>query len=484
MKEERINKYLRSILSHSVSSIKNTQRFTVPYILTNQPTETTTNKRTAKIEYTPRYRYKGRWYTYRDSADNPEQTFGIIKIDNILFTGMLEQDSRKSFVGSMSKMVFQNYIHPFILLLDDSMVGWDKIEIIYDCGDCWIVLHGQEFSNHYLSHINSIKLIVLPYKCEFISNNETDASFAYNLAAFTEWLQTTAYTDDDGEFYVDAPTLNSEYKYHNSIINVGGWAYLQMKLYGLGLLSEERADDLRNIKIDRYSYDSFGNLSSSSTVKFNLLDLDVPADDELKTYVYGRDRDELEEHPKLKLGDGYLYILDDDIIVKDVEFSSNNLVWDLSDIHNYLFRENFLVFGNGKFLPDFDILTSVGNVYMLPNPSLMNIHAILIYNKNAEHIITHADKFYQAFITSQSKAYFDALQSAAQSSGESLANDQSEYSIDAITKRKTYSNIDADELTPLETTSNPQDVGKTLILNNDTPEPTPYLVDAVSTDGK
>ena len=447
---KRINKILNELHAHTASTAQANQKYLVPIIATNDDSAKASNRLSISVEHVEEYRYDYKWYTYHHSDDKPSESFSILKIDSIFTTQHLNQVPYKHFIGTINSLVYQDMIRPFIMMIDDKIVSWDRLELVYDSGDTWLIVRGQEYNNYSMSLAKRFKFIILPYRCEFIGN-DTDEQFDLHYNAFCEYIQNTSYFKGK-RFFVASPTLQTAHAFNGMLFNVGGWAYTQMKLKGLGMLSEDRIDKLRQIPVYKILYNENGDAVDTLSTKFNLFDMDVPTDAVISNYLYGNTLEDYTNFPRLDLTeDGHvsnggqysLCITDESVRCKTLEID-DTFIWDLSDVRQLLLRENFLVFRNGVFDDKFTILTSINNVVMLPNPNKDHITIVLLYNSQINDVIRNSDLFFKDYMTEQAKIYFEAMQSSSIISGKDLPNaeDPEEYLIDAHTSEQVIKTVE------------------------------------------
>lgn len=455
--QNRIRTYIKSLLAKTASRLKESQNELVPIYLetTMNVNNAITGKHTKlSVINTDRYRYNSKWYSYKYSAESPSETFGILKIDNIFTTKQINEITSKYFIGTVNSLVYKNLIKPFMLMLDGKIVPWDIMELVYDSDDIWLILRGDKYNHYALDNISKVNIILWPFSLEYIGT-EPDKIFNLRYNILVDYMQSNV-KYKDGKFYIMSPTLSTEWEYNGTMYNIGGWAYEQMKLYKLGSLSDDKIDKLRKIRLDLVSYDNSGNVSTIQEVKYNLLDRDVPTDAELYNYAYGLNETDYKntydniafDSDGLFSNDGVnkFYITNKDIITRRVTID-DNYIWDISDIAPLIFRENFIVFANGLYNQSFEILSSVNNMTLLPNPDNNDITVILFYNKHAESCISNASKFNKEYINTLARNYLQALLTSSQTDPSLLPNTTSDLTdnynyVDAITEDgNKYSNI-------------------------------------------
>jgi len=478
--QSRIAKYLRNLYAHTASYAKAAQKMMVPMIATSRDVKSNNdNYKHISIEHTESYRYNGNWYSYKDSEDRYWETFGILKIDDVFMTYQINTVEDKCFVGTIERLVYNHIINPFLLFIDGKVVPWDNIELVYDSGDTWIILRGPQFTNYFLSKASTFDIILFPFRCEFYGF-EDDYSFRYKYEALSNYLNSTSYVDDEGLFHIRSVSFNTEVVYGNATTNIGAWVYKQIKYRQLGLLNEERINQLSHIDVSRAIYNSLGQIEDVQTYKYNIFDIDVPTDAIDNGYLY--DLENIDSLPTLWFNSDYMCdtqdngvyrfcIEDDDSHIRILPFNES-YIWNLSDIDAMLFRENFIVFTNGEFNPEFTILSSINNITLLPNDDKMNCVACLIYNDESLHVLRNADKFKKEYISEQAILYFEALQSIAHDSGKGLPNSskQTKY-IDAyvdgteFTQPKTINHISSETINDYESSFDPRVDQDAVLLN-------------------
>ena len=476
---ERIGKYLSSLRSHANTTARGNQKYRSPIVFTNDKNanaETTdktiktgamnplSDKRYVNIYNTDQYRFNGRWYNYHYSINKPEEIFGILAVDDFPVSILVTRTNKKSFIGRIDRLVFQNIIHPFMLFIDGEFVNWDNIELIYDCGDIWLTIRGIKY-NYYALQSKNISIIIMPFKCEYLGE-ESDILFDFNYKALNDYLQSTLEIDGDN-IYIYSPTLETEHKYNNAMVNVGGWLYSQIKRFKLGVLSEERINKLRYITLYKYTYDQNGVISDSMAMRYNALDRDVPTNDELYYSLCHNTLNDYELYAQLKFdcdghlcnnGDYKFIIMDNNARVYCNTYNNTKIINDLSQVNTTLFRENYLVFDNGIFIYNYPIIDSVNNITLLDNIDEHAICIIAIYDEIKDLVITNCDKFNRSYINEQAKAYLSNIYNIIRRSMNKLTDAAMPFILSNYTKNKEgvdalelassviYKNIDANNL--------------------------------------
>ena len=489
--QEKLEKHLDNLVKKSASTVQANQKYLVPLIATNDSSEQTSNHIQIYIENVEAYHYDGKWLTYRYSVDYPSEIFSILKVDNIFTTYQLNSIPFNHFIGTISRLVFQGMIKPFILLLDNKIVSWDRLEFVYDKGDTYLLIRGNKYNHFEMQKVQSYKIILLPYRCEFMGD-ESDETFNIYYSVMSDYLQEASYFKSNGKFYIASPTLNTEYFYKQNMFNIGGWCMNQIKRYKLGLLSEERIKKLRNFQILLNNYDEYGNVVDSYSTKYNLLDRDVPTNEEIYEYLYGMTEEDYTEFPCLQFtDDGFvtengnyrLYVTDQTIGCAVASFNEN-VTWDLSEISGLLFRENFLVFKDGIFDENFKILTAINNVVYFSDPDNIDITVMLLYSKQAEHVIRLSDKFVQSYMIEQAKLYFEALEKAAEDS-HSSPNRSDDTSLTAeIDEDTSYTDLTTETIETLDQMPSEQPEKVVLLDSSVSSSIRTSMLDAHTTDGR
>lgn len=478
---------LKELYQHTPTAAKSYIEDVIPYLITNEDSEFKSNaNKIIDIVNTDKYRYNNQWYYVKESDIHTEETFGILKIENIFTTHQLNHYTGKNFIGTIAGLVYNDIIQPFGLYLDGKLVSWDRLELVWDCGDTWLIIRGKEYDYLSLSKIKDFRIIQFPFKCSFIGH-EPDDIFQIRYEALVDYIQSTVQYNGS-KYTIKRPLLNTSYEFKYQMFNIGAWAYTQMKQYKLGILSEDRIDKLRNIKINLISYDEANVITNINETKYNLLDSDVPADDYLYSYVYGYTVEDYSSMPCLAFDDNgvlldpendnanleiayMLYIMDNNIGVRKLSFKDDSYIWDLSDIDGLLFRENFLVFSKGHYDPNYKILTSLNNVTFFGNSDGNEITVILMYNMDAVHVLYHSDKFLKWYITARSNQYFQTLINASKE--DKTINLPNTDITEKLTKAEVLDSsiiykpiLDHEVINDIINNTDPKDPGMTIKLNS------------------
>ena len=428
---EQIISYLNSLIPHTMTSERETQKWRVPYIIKNDkdPDHYSTydeddrlvnwyTLKRANVHPVKKYRFDGKWFYERESVDDPEMNFGILHMNNLPYNSFSERANKKSFVSRLDKLVFQGFIEPLMIFIDNKFVNWDDITLVYDCDDSWLLLYGDKYTYSKILY-SDISVVILPFRCDYIGY-ESDDSFKLNLEALTEYLQETAYEDTTSQkLYLKVPTMDTEYEYNHMMFNIGGWMYAQIKKYFLGELSTDRINKLRRIEVYKYIYDSNGEPINTKVTRFNVLDRDVYTDQALFDAMCYMNREYYEQHQFMKFTDDGLldntngihglYFVDEKTIINYENSSERLVITDLSDVDNVLFRENYFIFKNGLVDLDYPIITSINNITLCDNADLDKLEIYSIYHIDSAHVIRNSDAFLKSYMNEQALKYLEVL---------------------------------------------------------------------------
>lgn len=217
------------------------------------------------------FHYDDRWFMYKYSVDEPEYTFGILKVDNMPYNSFDGKRNNKSFVCSMHDLLYNEYCEPFMLFINRKFVNWNYIDIVFDCDDTYLLLHGDQYNRYDLKDAE-IHMVILPFKVSFIGS-EADWHFDMMYNITKDYIQNSL-DDSEGYIKITIPSVDEMHEYKGMIYNVGAWLYTQLKYYKLGLLSQDRITQLSKFNIIKEYTDGNGNITSTITTKFNALDKD------------------------------------------------------------------------------------------------------------------------------------------------------------------------------------------------------------------
>ena len=396
---EQKQKLVSALRTHTVTSVKNNQRNKLPYIISSTdifPEVTSTDatsvddgnsivkyiEKKCRIYNVNKFHYNEKWYSYRFSVENPEETFGILKVENLPFRPFNYKENKKSFICRMDRLIYDDLIEPFALFVNRKFVNCNMISVVFDCDDIYLLLHDEQYNWYNLCH-SEFHLMVLPFKCDYVGN-ESDASWICNYNAFVKSIQDSLTVRND-KIYINVPNMDSEYEYRGMVYNTGAWLYSQIKLNYLGLLSKERVNKLKKITITRYIYDEIGNLENTYATKFNALDKDVyePA---LYNKICNMPYELYESKALFRFNDDgvldyngkNIISLCDESLTKIHYNSSAEYIYNHeNNLKDYLYRDNYVTFKSGLFYPECEIDFGIMNISKIYNPTKEN-HDIFI----------------------------------------------------------------------------------------------------------
>jgi hypothetical protein len=415
---EQVFNLVNSMKSHTLSSLRENQRSKIPFIMDDEDeffdTDGVLHSMKCKISAVEKYHYKDQWYYHKYSVDNPEKTYGILRVENLPYRSFYNKQDKESFIASMRSMINQNYIVPFMLFIDGRFVNWNDIDIVFDYSVSYLLLHGVKYNWHDLRNAKRFLIVTLPFKVEFIGS-ESSESFNSNYSALTESLQSNLY-QVDGKNVLELPSISDTYTYDHDSYSTGAWLYEQIRLNYLGLLSEDRVLHLKNMDLVAYEYDSSGNKSNTISTKFNALDKDVYNTDTYNS-ICCMNMDEYEQHKSLSFNDDGLlddngkntfYILTDKMYYDHFSSSDPVVYNDHNNIKNILQRENYLVFRNGLLDVDCEIYTGLNNLMRIKNPNEDKCDVFTFYHLDTEQVYQSTFfKFSQDYLNAKAKKYFD-----------------------------------------------------------------------------
>jgi hypothetical protein len=354
-----------------------------------------------------KFHYDDTWYGYKESVDHPEETFGILKVFNLPFKSLEKLNNKKSFICRMDQLIFTDIIHPFMLFINGKFVNWNIIDVVFDCDESYLLIHGTDFSYNKLKYASDMYMVILPFGTEFIGR-ESYNMWKHNYDMLRQYIQDSLYINENNKIVISVPTMSSIYKHRGMVYNVGAWMYSQIRMEQYGLLSSEQIKELRNIKIIRNNYDKSGNIINSYNARFNALDRDSYDPKLLNNIISAKRADSLINEFTLFRFDGtgnldytnkddgtYSYIISSDQSMrsyKHLDLNKDSII-DHSKIDEILFRESFLVFRDGLIYPE-GILTEYQNNVFAINEDTDAKYDVLSFNPmKIENIITHSDNF-------------------------------------------------------------------------------------------
>lgn len=422
--EEQIYKTVSALKSHTVSTIRENQKSKLPIIITGTakvPVTTSEGLDDVKIIdidilNLKQFHYKDNWYVYKYSADNPKDTFGILKVANIPFRGFNNKREQHSFVCRMDRLIYQQLCEPFAVFVNRKFVNWNDIDVVYDCGDMYLLLHGDKYNWYNLSQ-SEVVIMILPFKVEYIGY-EDDTYFDQYLEMLTMYMQNSLVVKD-GKATIQVPKMDGEIQYNGLVYNVGAWLYTQIRMNYLGILSEDRVSRMKKITLYKYEYDEVGNIRNTYATKFNAFDKDVYEQDiydELCNISYDdyidkalfRFNNDGEFDPE---GKNIIALLDEDTYMDSNSSDDEWIYNDQSTWKPTVYRENFVLFKDGLLDLETGIETSICNITRIHNEELHHYDIkVLCYAKTENTIMLHAPFKNYNFITSLAKKYIDTTQ--------------------------------------------------------------------------
>lgn len=414
IRREEINDLIGELKSHTLSSLRATQKDILPYIITcrdNFPTaDMEWESLYSRIAPVRKYHYKDNSYLYRYSDDNPENTIGILRVEGLVFKNFDHKNNKWSFISSLEALVWQDYLQPFLLFKDNKVVNWNDIDVVFDSNECFLLLHGEKY-NYLELEKSDFKIVTLPFAVGFVGT-ETDDEFNCNYNALQLYMQDSLVVRD-GKQYINVPTLEGEYQIGNIIYPVGAWMYKQNKLYHLGVLSEDRVSKLKKMMLYTKVYDEVTNEIQTVYTRFNALDRDSCDKRTWESICFNY----LDEQLLFSFNDEGLfdpdgpnkwYLLSDKMYHDTIRSSDEYIYGDHSDIENILQRENYIVFRNGLLDIDCELVYGLNNLMLIKNTTLDNIAVVTLYHKDLTPVWMSGNlKFDRDYLNAKAREYFD-----------------------------------------------------------------------------
>lgn len=356
--------------------------------------------RKCRIINVKKFHYDDTWYSHRYSVDHPEETFGILEVSNLPFKPLINFINKKSFICRMDQLMFNGIMQPFMLFINNKFVNWNAIDIVFDCDDAYLLLHGEEY-NHYNLFNADISMVILPFKTEYVGH-EPDNIWNKNYEMFKNYMQDSLHINNNGKIEIEVPTMYSIYKKRGMVYNVGAWMYTQLYMNHLGLLSDARINKMKKVILTRTIYDNSGNVLSSYDTKFNAFDKDS-YDKKIYNNICHCDLNYLKEHAMFKFnnegildlenGENIVVNLDESMTIVTTNSSDAKIILNHSNFDETLFRESFIVFKNGLFDPKCKINRHGMNIFTINN-AFSEKYAIMTFKPDMiETTIEHSDNF-------------------------------------------------------------------------------------------
>lgn len=372
--------------------------------------------RKCKLINVDKFHYDDTWYTHRCSIDPnySAENFGILQVGNLPFRSLDKLMNKKSFICRMDQLMFNGIMQPFMLFIDRKFVNWNAIDVVFDCDEAYLLLHGNDYTYYKLQDVKEMHMVILPFKAEYIGV-EPDSIWQKNYEMFCNFLQDSLHIIDDNgneKIVIDVPTMYSIYKKRGMVYNVGAWLYTQLYINHLGLLSDERISKLKKINLVRNIYDKAGNIISSYNTKFNAFDKDSYDRD---TYIdiCNYDLNYLEERAIFKFNDegkldyengcNIIANLDKSMTIERIHNSDSKIIIDHSKFDECLFKENYLIFKDGEYYPEYNYSEDYDNLFIkhgmniftMDNSDNNNCDILLFNPADIESTIEHKDNFYK-----------------------------------------------------------------------------------------
>lgn len=356
MNNEQYDKTLLALKNRTLSSVYKNSRYRSPVLISNRNVN---YKETVNIYPVEHFHYGDRTYSSISSIDNPESSVGVLKIDNLPISTLIRKNEKKSFVCNMHDILYQRYCEPFMIFINGKFVNLNYISILFDYGEFYILLYGDEY-NYYKLKFANIDIVILPFRIDYIGEESNDF-FDFMYDVYKSYIQKSLVYNND-KYSITVPGIDTVYEYKSMVYNIGAWLYSQLKYNYLGLLSDYKINKLRNINIVRNTYDGAGNIINTYNMKFNALDKDSYnrtiynniCNMDLQQYITSamfrfNTNGKLDDN-----GNNILAISNTDI--EWYKISLNSSIYKNETTHN-LFRHNYLIFKNGIFNPECEINT-------------------------------------------------------------------------------------------------------------------------------
>lgn len=373
-----------------------------------------------------KYHYDDRWYGNRYSIEEPDAAYGVLKVSNLPFKSKFKRRSNMEFSGSIERLIYADEIVPFLLFVNNRFVSWDKIDLLHNCKDDYLLIHGEQF-NYY--HNKKMDMLVVPFGITCISK-ESDYLFERNYAAITEYINASATVDANNKLRIRIPDYMTDYKYNGIHISIGAWMYRQLILRSMGLLEDARFKKLSRLPVEKYKYNVNGEqeLAFSSTV--NLFDIDSyhwsVYDSLLEVVDPSRIIFQFNDYGELVEEDASIFVLSLDTAPIDLEevISDKTIVSGTSKFtYNTLFKENYIVFKDGKLCTDCAVDLSHANTYRIDTTESVNyridgtntsfaedarVVCKIFNNKRQNNVINNYQKFLnRSYVSTESIKYLN-----------------------------------------------------------------------------
>ena len=353
------------------------------------------------------FHYDDRWFSYKYSVDEPQFTFGILKVKNMPYNSFEGKRNKKSFVCSLSDLIYHEYCEPFMVFVGGRFVNWDCIDVVFDCDDTYLLLYGVENNIYNLmiaaanaEETGGISIAILPFKADYLGI-EPQLHFDAMYEVTKNYLQDSLRLVN-GRPRITVPAVHEVYECRKMVYPVGSWLYTQLKYYKMGILSEDRIKKLKKFEIIKTTKDAAGNVASAYSMKFNALDKDSYKKKLYDKITYGTKEIyknnaifKFNSNGKLDDNGENIVALLDENITSVSSFNSNaaHVTYSACHINNILFRENYMIFRGGLFSYRCEPRMSIFNTIGFDNPKEERCDIKTFYHIPIEHIANHTDYF-------------------------------------------------------------------------------------------
>lgn len=353
------------------------------------------------------FHYDDRWFSYKYSVDEPQFTFGILKVKNIPYNSFEGRRNKKSFVCSLSDLIYHEYCEPFLVFVGGRFVNWDCIDVVFDCDDTYLLLYGVENNIYNLmkaaaneEETGGISIAILPFKVDYLGI-EPQLHFDAMYEMTKNYLQDSLRLVN-GRPMITVPAVHEVYECRKMVYPVGSWLYTQLKYYKMGILSEDKIKKLKKFEIVKITKDIAGNVVNAYSMKFNALDKDSYKKKLYDKITYGtkeiyRNNAIFRFNTDGKLddnGENIVALLDENITsVSNFNSSDAHIAYSACHINNTLFRENYMIFRGGLFSYRCEPKMSIFNTIGFDNPMEERCDIKTFYHIPIEHIINHCNYF-------------------------------------------------------------------------------------------
>ena len=359
-----------------------------------------------KLLNVSRFHYNDKWYSYKYSVDEPQFTFGIIKTSAMPYNSFEGRLNKKSFVSTAYSLIRQGYCKPFMLFINNKFVNLDYINVVFDCGDTYLLLYGEEY-NFYNLKDAKIHMVILPFDIDY-KGRESSMHFDMMCDVLKSYIQENIYITANNQLSNPKFDIDEVYEYRGMVYPIGGWIYNQLRKYHLGILEAEYVYKLNQIKIIKFNQNTDSSIISSCDVlNINLYNADIYnnfyclSESELINQSIFRFNNEgkLQSNTRINM----VSIVNPKIINVNSFIDSSRYIFHTENCNALLIKENYMVFKDGLFYPDCDIQIPANNIIVVDNPDEIKHEFIMFYYEslsNQSRMITHIDHFNKNYIAS------------------------------------------------------------------------------------